>query len=143
MQLRRILWPLGAIACLLVGFTFGFAQQQQPTPYWYVAQYRLDFRRTDSLSKLIKTTSGVREEWKRAGLVLEDRWFLHHTGDEWTVLHMRKYPNWASITDQTPLMPAIRKVFPDSARRAAIEKAFQDILVEAAHRDAIYVEMGI
>jgi hypothetical protein len=142
MRTRRILWPLVAIVCLLVGFTFGFAHQQQPTPYWYVTQYQVDFRLTDSLSKLIKVTSGVREEWKRTGVLLEERWLLHHTGDEWTVLHLRKYPTWAAITDNTPLMAAVRKAYPDSTRRTAIEKAFQDILT-TAHRDGIYMEMGL
>lgn len=143
MRTHRIAWPLVAIACLLVGFTFGFAQQQQPTPYWYVSQYQIDFRLTDSLSKLIKATSGVREEWKRAGLLPEERWLLHHTGSEWNVLHIRKYPSWAAIADQTPLMSAMRKVYPDSVRRAALEKAFQGIFDEARHRDDIYIEMGI
>ena len=141
MRVRRMLWPLVALTCLVVGFTVGFAQQQQPTPYWYVTQYQVDFRVADSLSKLIKATSAVREEWKRTGVILEDRWLLHHTGGEWNVLHVRKYPSWAAITDNAP-MAAIRKVFPDSTRRAAVERAFQEIL-NGAHRDDIYMEIGL
>lgn len=143
MRVRRMGWPLVAIACLLVGFTVGFAQQQQPTPYWYVSQYQVDFRLTDSLSKLLKLGTGVTDELKRTGHLLEERWLLHHTGNEWNVLHIRKYPNWAAVNDNAPVAAAVRKVFPDSVRRAAVEKAWQGIFQEAAHRDGIYVELGI
>jgi hypothetical protein len=99
MRIHRTLWPLAAIACLLLGVTFGFAQQsQQPTPYWYVTQYQVDFR---------------------------------HTGSEWNVLRIRKFPTWAAM-----------KVFPDSTQRAANNRAFQSIFHASPHRDGIYVEVG-
>ncbi len=142
MRKRRILWPLGAIACLLVGFTFGFAQQQQPTAYWYVTHFQVDFRLTDSLSRLLKANTGVRDELKRSGNLLEERWLLHHTGSEWNVLRIRKFPNWAAINDNAAVTAAVRKVFPDSAQRAANNRAFQGIFQASPHRDGIYVEIG-
>jgi hypothetical protein len=145
MRMRRMLWPLAAIVCLLVGFTFGFAQQtQQPTAYWYVTQYQVDFRLTDSLGKMLKAhRTPIVEELKRSGNLLEDRWLLHHTGSEWNVLHIRKFPTWAAMNDNAAGMAAVQKVFPDSARRTAINRAFQGIFQANPHRDGIYVEMGI
>jgi hypothetical protein len=141
--MRRVLWPLAAIACLLVGFTFGFAQQQQPTAYWYVTQYQIDFRRTDSLSKLIKAFTPAREELKRSGNLLEERWLLHHTGNEWNVLHIRKFPSWAAMNDEGAAIAALRKAVPDSVRRDAMIRAGQELFQANAHRDGIYVEIGI
>ena len=144
MRMRRMLWPLAALACLLAGFTLGFAQQQQqPTAYWYLTQHQIDFRLADSLGRMLKTVSGVNEERKRSGHLLEERWLLHHTGTEWNVLRIQKFPNWAAISDDAPVNAAFRKVFPDSARRDAITKAFGGIFQANAHRDAIYVEIGI
>ena len=145
MRIRRMLWPVAAIACLLVGFTIGFAQQQQqPTAYWYVTQYQVDFRLTDSLSRMLKAhRTPFVEELKRSGNLLEERWLLHHTGSEWNVLHIRKYPTWAAMNDPATANAALRKAFPDSVRRAAINNAFQGIFQASAHRDGIYVEMGI
>lgn len=145
MRMHRVLWPLAAIACLLVGFTFGFAQQtQQPTAYWYVTQFQVDFRLADSLGKMLKAhRTPVAEELKRSGNMLEERWLLHHTGNEWNVLRIQKFPNWAAMNDNAAGMAAIRKVVPDSARRATINSAFRDIFQANPHRDGIYVEMGI
>jgi hypothetical protein len=138
-----MLWPLVALTCLVIGFTVGFAQPQQQTPYWYVSQYQVDFRLTDSLAAMIKLGSGMREELKRTGHLLEERWLLHHTGNEWNVLHIRKYPNWAAVNDQAAATAAMQKAFPDSARRAALNRAWEGIFQETAHRDGIYVEIGI
>jgi hypothetical protein len=76
---------------------------------------------------MLKTVSGVSEELKRSGHVLEDRWLLHHCGSEWNVLHIQKFRNWSAINDNAPVLAAFRKVVPDSTRREAITKAFAGI----------------
>lgn len=146
MRMRRMLWPLAALACLLVGFTFGFAQQpQQPTAYWYVTQFQVDFRLADSLGRMLKVHwTPVAEELKQSGNLLKERWLLHHTGNEWNVLRIQKFPNWAAMNDNAAGTAAVRKVFPDSVRRTTINNAFQGISCRR-HRiaTASTLKMGI
>lgn len=143
MTKRSMLSLTAAAACLLAGFALGQTQPQQPQGYWYVSEFRVDFRLVDSLQKMLRAyTLPVNREAHRSGDFLEERWLFHHTGDEYNVMRMRRFRTWDAIQNDTSFGAAFRRQFPDSARRAAINAAFTGVFQAAPHRDGIYTELA-
>lgn len=125
---------------LFGGYAVGHSEQQVHPGFWYVSQYQVDFRKIDSLQKLLRTYQiPLAEEARKAGVLLDEKWMIHHTGTEYNVLHLRHLRNWEAINGDTTVGNARRRLWPDSGRRADINRAFAEIYGAAPHRDAIYV----
>ncbi len=143
MKKRSLLWSTLAAACLFAGFALGQTQPQQPQGYWYVSEFRVDFRLVDSLRKMLQAhTLPVNQEAHRSGDFLEERWLFHHTGGEYNVMRMRRFRTWEAINSDSSFLVAFRRQVPDSARRAAINAAFGGVFQGAPHRDGIYTELA-
>lgn len=141
MKARRVAGALALSAVsLLAGYAVGHARQQVHPGFWYLTQYQVDFQKIDSLQKLLRTyTLPLAEEAKKSGVVLDEKWLIHHTGTEYNVLQLRHVRSWEAINSDTTVGRAMRRLWPDSGRRVDINRAFAEMLSGAPHRDAIYV----
>lgn len=140
MRAIHLLIPTAGLTVWL-GATSLRPAQQTEAPYWYISTYSVDWRQVDSLQSLFRNyTLPIAEEAKKEGKLLDYKILIHNMGNEWNVVLARKYRSWDDIDDAV-LMPATRKLFPDSADRARVNAAFGEIYQGGAHRDAIYREV--
>ena len=118
--------------------------QAAQAPYWYTSYYKIPWAKVDSLRKIDAIYSGrMVEEAKRRGNVLDYKVLVHHTGGDYNVVIMTKYPSWQAIETGAGWGQIFEVVEPDSARRSAVNEAMQWIYENADfHRDEIYMEIA-
>lgn len=136
--------PLLTLALVVSTPVHGQLAPPPGSAYVVISYNQVDWRRVDSLSKLIKTYRLPQaEEAKKAGNLLEYRYLFHTWGTEWNVVLIRKFRNWAVMETgrDTTMAAALRKIVPDSAQRAAVAAGFAWALDGNAHRDEIYAEV--
>ena len=134
------------IIIMLVLFTSSslFAQEEEKkeVPYWYVMSSKIPWERVDSLTTLVKQyTIPIAKEAIKTGTLLDFKILLHHTGGEYNVVIMRKFPSWDAIDDGGGMQTAAEKVFPDKELRDKINGGFAWIYKETTHIDNIYVDI--
>ncbi len=141
MRWIRFLLLASVAATALVGFTLVRPIQQEEQAYWYVSFYSVDWAKVDSLQALVKSYSyPVAKEAMKSGKLLDYKWLIHDTGNEWNVVIMSKYRSWDAIDDGV-FGAANRTLHPDSLQRQNINAAFNEIFAGGAHRDMIYTEV--
>ena len=141
MRGRRVLGVIAvSTGCLLSGYAVGLARQQPQPGFWYVTQYQVDWRVVDSLQKMLRAYAlPVIDEAKKSGNYLDAKWLIHNTGTEYNVMYMRHMRSWEALNNDTTFATAYRRLFPDSAQRSSVNRAFSGIFQASPHRDAIYV----
>jgi hypothetical protein len=123
-------------------FLFAQEEEKEEVPYWYVMSYKLPWSKMDSMQSLIKKyTLPTVAEAKKEGKVLDYKVFIHHTGDEYNVLIMTKYPSWDAIDDGPGFREAFETLFPDEEEQKDVYGAFQWIFEGMEHFDNIYTEL--
>lgn len=118
------------------------AQEEEPA-YWYVSHYRVSWDKIDSLMSFVQNDEELVREGISRGNFLEGKVLVHHTGDEWNVVFMTKYPSWEAIDADPGLGPLAEEMWGADRRQArgdALEYLTQE--VGGAHRDYIYQEMA-
>ncbi len=140
----------GALFAAAIAATFGVsstataqeAQEEEPA-YWYVSHYRVSWAKIDSLTSFVRNDEELIGEGISRGNFLEAKVLVHHTGDEWNVVFMTKYPSWEAIDADPGLGPLAEEMW-GAERRQARSDAFDYLTQEAggAHRDYIYQEMA-
>ena len=118
--------------------------QEEPkadTPYWYVSSYKITWEKADSLKKLVKKyTIPTLVEVKKSGGLLDYKVLIHHTGNEYNVITMSKYPSWEAIDKSAGWSAAAKIVQPDDAKRKKVNAAFNWVFEGSVHVDNIYSE---
>ena len=116
-------------------------EQKEDLAYWYVSSIKVPWNKIDSLQKMVKKyTIPIVEEAKKTGKLLDYLLLIHHTGDEYNVVMMRKFPSWDAINDGGGMQAAMEKLFPDKEERDRINAGFQWILSGYQHIDNIYID---
>lgn len=119
------------------------AQGEQPkdTPFWYTSSHRVQWSRMDSLQKLVKTyTMPIVAQSKKMGRILDYRLLVHHTGGEYNVVIMIKYPSWAAISAGAGFADAFKVIEPNEAKRKVATDGFTWVFEGSVHVDNIYTE---
>jgi len=119
--------------------TMAAAQDGDDDAYWYVSTYSVPWSQVDSLGKLIDKDAPLVQAAIERGHVLEGKVLIHDTGNEWNVMFMTKYANWAAIRADPGLADIAEEMWGEEAR-AARGEAYGEIFGTGAHRDYIYTE---
>jgi len=128
---------------MLISFSI-FAQEEQKdeTPYWYASSIKIPWPKMDSLQQLYKTyTIPIMEEAKKNGNILDYHIFIHHTGDQYNVVTMTKFPSWEAINETTSFRDYLEKYVPDKEERDKIFAAFSYVRSGYDHIDNIYTDL--
>jgi len=116
-------------------------EQKDDVPYWYVASHKIPWDRVDSLRKMVKKyTVPIVAESKKSGRILDYNLLIHHTGDEYNVVIMIKYPSWAAMGEGPGFMTAFKALVPEKEKQDEIMAAFMWIYDGYIHKDNIYVD---
>ena len=140
---KSILRVIIAVLVILLFIPSLMAQdkEKEDTPYWYVSFFKVDYAKIDSLQTLIKEyTNPIVAEAKKTGPLLDFKILIHHTGDEYNVVTMEKYPSWSAIDESSGRSAAFKKIQPDKDKRKEINDAFNWIFAPYIHYDGIYTE---
>ena len=87
-----------------------------------------------------KYTIPILAEVKKAGDLLDYKVLIHHTGDEYNVVIMSKYPSWEAI-DKSGIWGAAYKIIePDKEKRKNVYDLFNWVFEGVTHIDNIYTE---
>jgi hypothetical protein len=117
-------------------------EKSQETPYWYVLSFKIPWAKVDSLEKLVKKyTFPIVAELKKTGSLLDYRVFIHHTGGEYNLVILEKYPSWAAINVEGIWKTAFEAIEPDKSKRDEVNASFDWIFEGAVHKDNIYREL--
>jgi len=119
--------------------------QEEPktdTPYWYVTSHKVNWDRLDSLQKLISMyTVPVLKDAKKSGKFLDYKIMIHHTGEDYNVIIMTKFPSWASLEKRSMGFSDAFKVFePDEEKRKKVFAEWNWCFEGSVHIDNIYTE---
>jgi len=120
------------------------AQEEQvdEVAYWYTSSIKIPWPKIDSLQQLYKLyTIPIMEEAKKNGSILDYHILIHHTGDEYNVVTMTKFPSWAAINEGASTRQYLEKFIPEKEKRDEILAAFRSILSGYYHIDNIYTEV--
>ncbi len=135
------------VGVILVGFFSAYStvlaqgDQAKDTPYWYTSSHRVQWARVDSLQKLVKTyTIPTVAQSKKMGRILDYRLLVHHTGGEYNVVIMIKYPSWAAINAGAGFGDAFKAIEPNEAKRKVATDGFNWVFEGSVHVDNIYIE---
>lgn len=115
------------------------AQDSDSDAYWYVSAYSVPWSKVDSLGKLIDKDAPLVQAAIERGHIVEAKTLIHHTGNEWNVVFMTKYANWAAIDADPGLAGIAEEMWGEEAREARGD-AYGEIFGDGAHRDYIYNE---
>ncbi len=115
---------------------------KEDTPYWYIMHVKVAFAKMDSLAKYHNDYYiPVVEEAKKQGTILDEKWLQHHTGSEYTIVMMTKYPSWAAINVDW-FSEALKAIEPDKAKRKVYGDTFDYLFDGFIHYDEILTEMN-
>lgn len=135
------------LAFMFFGLTWGISdvqgqdQENEETPYWYVSEYKIPFEKADSLRTLNEMATPVYRKAIDEGYILDYKVFFHHTGGEYNVVMLTKYPSWDAIGEGQGFDKVDREAIPDSTRRQKIIDGFNWVFEGTSHRDNIYTEV--
>ena len=144
METSKIIIFIVLLAVLFSAQSTLFAQEEksQETPYWYVSSFKVPWAKVDSLEKLVKKyTVPIVAEAKKTGSILEYHIFRHHTGGEYNIVILEKYPSWAALNVSGVFRKAFETIEPDKSKRDEINAGFNWIYEATVHKDNIYIEM--
>ena len=79
-------------------------------------------------------------EVKKAGGLLDYKVLIHHTGDEFSVVTMSKFPSWDAINKGAGWGAAFKIIEPDKNERQKISDSWNWVFEGASHIDNIYTE---
>lgn len=119
--------------------TMATAQDGEDDARWYVSMYSVPWSQVDSLGKLIDKDAPLVEAAIERGHIVEAKALIHDTGDEWNVVFMTKFANWAAIDANPGLGDIAEELWGEEAREARGD-AYGEIFGSGAHRDYIYTE---
>ena len=119
-----------------------FGQEQEDTRPWvYMSEFQIPWSRIDSLMKLetvIDTEWKWYEKAKEMGYIIDFRFMIHHTGDEWNVKNEWVYPSWEAMNKSDWMKQVSETVEPDSVKRETVYAGFEWVFKDVIHRDQIY-----
>ncbi|MEN8119434.1 MAG: hypothetical protein ABFS35_03770 [Bacteroidota bacterium] len=144
MKTNKIFIVVLSLAMLLPAFSTIQAQEKKKKEkaYWYVSSYKVPWANIDSLQKLVKKyTIPIIAEAKKRKTLLDYKILIHHTGDEYNVVIMMKYPSWAAIGKGSGLQAAFEAIESNKAKRDSINAAFAWLFDGSVHKDNIYREI--
>ena len=118
-------------------------KEKTETPYWYVSFLKIPYAKIDSLYKLEKQyTPAVVAEAKKQGLILDYKMLLHHTGDEYNVVYLAKYPSFEAMESAWGWWnTAYKAIEPDEKKREKVQEARLWAFDKIIHKDLIYTEV--
>jgi hypothetical protein len=115
--------------------------QTKDQAYWYVSSYKVAWSKVDSLKTLVKMYTGAMiAQAKKMGRILDYRLLTHHTGGEYNVIIMVKYPSWEAMGKGAGFGEAYKAIEPDAAKRKAVWDTFNWVFENPVHVDNIYTE---
>ncbi len=119
-----------------------YGQEQEDTQPWvYMSEFQIPWSRVDSLMKL-ENLSDTEWKWyekaKEMGYILDFRFMIHHTGDQWNVRYEWVYPSWEAMNKTGWAKEVSEAVEPDSAKREAVFAGYNWVFKDVIHRDQIY-----
>ena len=130
------------IATFLLGIpTTIFAQEEESeNPWVYASEYQIPWERMGNLDSLLKleTTKAWRETAIKMGFIIDQRWYIHHTGGEWNLKIEGVYSSWNAIYNPERRKKVSEAVFPDADKRKANQAAWDKVFNGVIHRDNIY-----
>ena len=134
-----------SIIILLVLFipAFLIAQEEEKkdVPYWYVSSHKIPWEKIDSLQALVKKyTVPLVAEAKKSGLILDYNILIQHTGDEYNVVIITKFPSWAAIDEGAGWGAAMKIVVPDKEERNKAWAGWQWVFKGVPRIDNIYID---
>lgn len=142
MSTRWARWTLMGVLSVLCAPIAATAQEQEtPSPFWYVSEYKVPWVKVDSLNSLLRADEELVQEALSRGNFLESKVLIHHTGDEHNLVFMVKYPTWEAI-EADPGLGAIAAETWGEDRARARNDAWDWIFetTGGAHRDQIFIE---
>jgi len=130
-----------AVLFLIYSNVIAQEEETKETPYWYVGSFRVPWAKVDSLQKLVKEyTIPVVAEAKKRGTILDYHLLIHHTGGEYNVVIMTKFPSWAAIDEGAGFRAVFETIELDKAKRDSVRASFNWVFESATHKDNIYRE---
>ena len=128
---------------VMVFAAFTTSAQEKETPYWYVSSYKVPWAKTDSLKTLVTMyTNPIVAQAKKMGRILDYHLLIHHTGGEYNVVIMVKYPSWTAIGKGAGFADAFKVIESNEAKRNAAIGSFNWVFEGSGsvHMDNIYTE---
>jgi len=106
------------LALFIPSFLLAQEEEKKDVPYWYVSSHKIPWEKIDSLQAMVKkyTVPAVAEA-KKSGRILDYNILIQHTGDEYNVVTMTKFPSWAAIDEGAGWGAAMKIVVPDKEER--------------------------
>lgn len=139
--LRVLLRMTPLAACFGLVFAVSTEAHAQPVDEdaaWVYGNYnKIPWSRVDSLSKLLKLYPMI-EKAKEMGHILDRRWLVHDTGNEYNVVIETVYPSWEAMGEGARMGEVFRALEADSARRAEVNAGFNWVFQDTDHYDVIY-----
>ena len=116
-------------------------EEKKDVPYWYVMSCKIPWERIDSLKNMVKQYNvPIVAEQKKSGKILDYNFLIHHTGDEYNVVIMIKFPSWDAINDGTGFGAAYEIVVPDKEERDRVDEGWLWAFDGFQHIDNIYID---
>ena len=113
------------LVLFIPSFLMAQEEEKKDVPYWYVMSFKVPWDRIDSLKNMVKQyTIPVVAEAKKSGKILDYNLLIHHTGDEYNVVIMTKFPSWSAIGEGAGFGAAMEIVIPDKEDR---DKMFEEL----------------
>ena len=116
-------------------------EEKKDVPYWYVTSFKIPWERIDSLNNMVKKyTVPVVAEAKKSGRILDYKILIIHTGDEYNVVSMTKYPSWDAIDEGHGFGAASEIVVPDKEECDKAWAGWGWIFKGVPHINNIYID---
>ena len=103
--------------------------------------FKVSWNKIDSLKNMAKKyTIKVVDEAKKSGKILDYNFLMQHTGDEYNVVIMTKFPSWDAMGDGDGFGAAMEIVIPDKEERDRAVEGWQWVFDGYQHIDNIYID---
>ncbi len=136
----RVIVAVLVILLFIPNLVIAQDKEKEDTTYWYVMHVKFDFTKTDSLKKWRNEyVIPIIKEAKKKGTILDNKLLLHHTGGEYTVVIMTKFPSWAAM-EENWMNNALKTIEPDKGKRKVFWDTWFYLFDEFIHYDEIYTE---
>lgn len=136
----RVIVAVLVILLFIPSLVIAQDKEKEDIPYWYVMYTKVAFAKMDSLVKFRNEfVVPIIAEAKKQGSILDNKLLLHHTGTEYTVVFMIKYPSWCAIEGNW-MNDALNAIEPDKDKRKVFWDTQSYLLDGFIHYDEIYTE---
>lgn len=116
-------------------------EEKEDIPYWYVVSVKVPWEMMDSLKIMVKKYQiPILAEAEKSGKILDSNFLIHHTGDEYNVVIMTKFPSWNAMGDMSFFGDAMQIAIPDEKERDRFKEGWQWIFEGVQHIDNIYTD---